>query len=162
MPEFSDVKDSGTRQEFETGAKRDIQTGKGRYDLLPPLAIRRIAKHYENGARKYGDRNWEKGMPMSRYLDSAMRHIFNYLEGMREEDHLAAAGWNVIAMLHQEEMIERGLLSKELNDLPNYGPKINTATTRVPIEIVGLPGIHYIEETTNTTPSRFYEKKQAD
>lgn len=126
MPEFSDVKDSGTRQEFGTGAKRDIQTGKGRYDLLPPLAIRRIAKHYENGARKYGDRNWEKGMPMSRYADSALRHLFAYIEGMRDEDHLAAAVWNGLAMIHQEEMIERGLLSAELNDLPDYQPNKDT------------------------------------
>jgi len=45
---FEKVMDSGKRQEFETGAVRDIQSGKGRYDLLPTRAMRRIAKHFEN------------------------------------------------------------------------------------------------------------------
>jgi hypothetical protein len=53
------VKDSGKRQEFSTGARRDISTGKGRFDLLPPYAITRLAQHFENGSLKYGDRNWE-------------------------------------------------------------------------------------------------------
>jgi len=90
MEEFNDVKDSGERQEFYTGAVRDREVGKGRFDLLPAYALTRLAKHYENGAKKYCDRNWEKGMPLSRYLDSAMRHLVKYLGGSREEDHLAA------------------------------------------------------------------------
>jgi hypothetical protein len=122
MPKFESVKDSGERRQFSTGAVRDIQSGKGRYDLLSPLAIRRIAKHYENGARKYGDRNWEKGIPQNSFIDSAIRHCFNALEGLKDEDHVAAAAWNVIAMLHQEEMVERGLLPKELMNLPSYVP----------------------------------------
>ncbi|HUS51203.1 MAG TPA: dATP/dGTP diphosphohydrolase domain-containing protein, partial [Candidatus Paceibacterota bacterium] len=72
--EFKEVKDSGKRQDFDTGSRRDTRDGKGRYDLLPVRAIKRLAKHYENGAKKYGDRNWEKGQPLSRYLDSALRH----------------------------------------------------------------------------------------
>ena len=39
---------------------------------------------------------------------------------MRYEDHLAQACWNLFACMHFEEMIERGKLPKELNDLPNY------------------------------------------
>jgi hypothetical protein len=121
LPEFQSVKDSGQREEFPTGSKRDSREGKGRYDLLSPLALSRLAKHFENGAAKYGDRNWEKGQPQARYLDSAIRHLFNYLEGRRDEDHLSAAAWNVLAMVHQEEAISRGVLSPELlNGLPDY------------------------------------------
>ena len=36
--------------------------GKGRCDLLPPNALLRLARHFENGSKKYGDRNWEKGI----------------------------------------------------------------------------------------------------
>lgn len=118
--EFNLVKDSGERREFGTGAVRDMSKGKGRYDLISPLALKRLAKHYENGALKYSDRNWEKGIPLSSYIDSAMRHLSNYLEGMRDEDHLAAAAWNVFCIIHMEEMIERGLKTKELNNLPDY------------------------------------------
>jgi len=116
--EFAEVADSGARQEFSTGSVRDTRAGKGRYDLLPPLAIRRLAQHYENGAVKYGDRNWEKGQPQSRYMDSALRHLFSYLDGQRNEDHLAAAAWNVFAMMHGEEAMELGILPPSLGDIP--------------------------------------------
>ncbi len=42
------IKDDGSRHEFNTGAVRDIQEGKGRCDLLPPLALLRLARHFED------------------------------------------------------------------------------------------------------------------
>ena len=54
---WDSVKDSGVREEFKTGSKRDTNVGKGRYDLLPFYAIHRLAKVYENGSNKYGDNN---------------------------------------------------------------------------------------------------------
>lgn len=74
----------------------------------------------ENGAVKYGDRNWELGQPLSTYIDSAERHIASFKEGMRDEDHLAAARWNLGCVIHTEEMIRRGLLPQELDDLMSY------------------------------------------
>jgi hypothetical protein len=117
-----DLKDSGTRREFDTGAKRDAATGKGRYDLISPLATRRKAILLEKGAIKYDARNWEKGMPLSVFLDCAKRHLDKYLEGLRDEDHLAAASWNIDCMMHFEEMIARGLKPAELDDMPSYVP----------------------------------------
>lgn len=117
MSEFTEVKDSGARQLFQTGSVRDTPEGKGRYDLITPIGLRRLAVHYENGARKYGDRNWEKGQPLRRYLESAIRHIYTFLDGARDEDHLAAAAWNVLACIHTEEKINTGDLPEELNDL---------------------------------------------
>jgi hypothetical protein len=115
---YEAVKDSGVREQFDTGSVRDTRDGKGRYDLISPVFLRRLARHYENGAKKYGDRNWEKGQPVSRYLDSAIRHLYCYLEGMRDEDHLAAAAWNAAAAIHTEEKVKAGQLPKELNDMP--------------------------------------------
>ena len=120
---YKKVKDSGKRQQFKTGSVRDTNEGKGRYDLLPTRAIRRLAEHYENGAKKYGDRNWEKGQPFSRMLDSAMRHLFKALEGQKDEDHLTACAWNVLGVIELQERIEEGTLSKELNDLPKQKKK---------------------------------------
>lgn len=120
--ELSDyiTKDSGERRKFNTGAQRDVVDGKGRYDLISPIMIERLAKLLQRGAEKYNDRNWEKGMPLSVYMDSGMRHLFKFLEGHRDEDHLIAAIWNLQALLHIEEMVKRGKLSEELLDLPNY------------------------------------------
>jgi|TARA_R100000963_G_C4558392_1_gene48290 hypothetical protein len=114
------TKDSGDRRKFNTGAQRDVVVGKGRYDLISPIMIERLAKLLQRGAEKYNDRNWEKGMPLSVYMDSGMRHLFKFLEGHKDEDHLIAAIWNLQALLHIEEMVKRGKLSEELLDLPNY------------------------------------------
>ena len=113
------VNDSGKRQDFDTGSVRDTREGKGRFDLISPVALKRLAIHFENGAKKYGTRNWEKGQPIMRYCDSCIRHIYSFIEGDRSEDHLAAAMWNIHCMIHTEEMINRGILPKELNDIPD-------------------------------------------
>jgi hypothetical protein len=112
--------DSGQRESFVSGAVRDIREGKGRYDLISPIALKRLAQHYERGAKKYSERNWEKGMPLTRILDSAERHLNQFKEGDRSEDHLAAVAWNIFAVIHIEEMVRRNQLPKEFNDLPNF------------------------------------------
>ena len=115
---FDKVKDSGARREFNTGARRDMSSGKGRFDLLPVHAIIRLAKHFENGAVKYGDDNWRKGIPLRRYLDSMLRHAFKFMGGADGEDHLAAIIWNACCLLETQSLIERGLLPKKLDNLP--------------------------------------------
>ena len=97
------ILDSGNRREFPTGAVRDIEEGKGRFDLLPMCAIRRLAVHCENGAKKYGERNCEKGIPTSSLMDSAMRHLTKYIEGWKDEDHLVSAFWNIAMCMYMEE-----------------------------------------------------------
>ena len=90
------IKDSGERTEFSTGAVRDMHEGKGRMDLLPWAAIIEVSKHCENGAKKYGEHNVDKGIPTSSLCDSAMRHLAKYLDGHEDEDHLLAATWNLL------------------------------------------------------------------
>lgn len=117
VPMWNEVKDSGVREEFSTGSKRDTANGKGRYDLIPFFALHRLAVHYENGAKKYGDHNWRKGQPLSRYVSSALRHITKWAMGFRDEDHLSAAAWNIFSIIETEEMIARGRLPQELDDV---------------------------------------------
>lgn len=111
--------DSGERREFETGAARDMEAGKGRFDLLPACAIARLARHYEAGANKYEDRNWEKGIPISVMMDSALRHIFKYMDGKIDEDHLVAAAWNIMgAMWLEEKMPNMQDIPSRMTPLP--------------------------------------------
>ena len=112
------LKDSGTRSEFDTGAVRDGQTGKGRMDLLPVRALIEVAKIFESGAAKYEDRNWEKGIPLSRFMDSGLRHAMKFLRGDLDEPHLAMACWNFLCLLDTQKRIEEGRLPMSLNDLP--------------------------------------------
>lgn len=97
------ILDSGERRDFGTGAVRDMAVGKGRFDLLPMCSLLRLAKHFENGCSKYGERNWENGIPSHSYADSAMRHLVKYLDGWDDEDHLIAAIWNLMCLAWNEE-----------------------------------------------------------
>lgn len=116
MPKF-ETKDSGQREDFPTGSRRDTRTGKGRYDLLPPYAIQRLAQVYERGAGKYGDKNWLLGQPLSRFLDSALRHTFQVLEGKTDEDHAGQAAWNLLAFIEIQQRVKAGLLPADLDDM---------------------------------------------
>lgn len=117
------IKVSDEKQEFKSGAHRDKHTGKGRYDLLSVFALKEVARVYESGAQVYGERNYEKGMNLSRFLDSALRHIFQVIEGKDDENHIANALWNIMGFIQTREMIKRGLLPEDLDDLPDYTPK---------------------------------------
>ena len=110
------IDDSGERISYGEGmAVREPATGKGRFDLITPFGMARLARWYELGAQKYSDRNWEKGIPFSRYLDSALRHLNKFTMGMDDEDHLAAACWNILCIMHHQEL---GQL--DLDDMPHY------------------------------------------
>ena len=155
------IKDSGTRYEFNTGAVRDIQEGKGRCDLLPLdiLAVRLestvlsfideyiqegyidslwyaldafigkddkqfcsaildVSKHYEQGALKYGEWNWTKGIPLHSYIDSAVRHYLKVLRGDNDESHERAFIWNILGAIwthtNKPEMIDLLFTAKEV------------------------------------------------
>lgn len=141
------ILDSGERREFDSGAVRDIQEGKGRCDLLPLEevadlladtvilslanmvkapnmnlvedyardclsefckkrgwnlynAILEVSKHFEEGAKKYGEWNWQKGIPTHSYLDSAVRHYLKWANGEDDEPHDRAFVWNLLCMLY--------------------------------------------------------------
>lgn len=119
MPKYV-VKDSGKRTSFNSGAVRDLRIGKGRFDLISPIFLKQLAIVCEEGGRKYTDRNWEKGMPLMQFIDSAERHINDYKEGKRDENHLVQSAWNLMCFCHTQEMIGRGLLPEKLDDRPNY------------------------------------------
>ena len=142
-----EIKDSGARREFETGAVRDIQEGKGRCDLMPldviaclykentsiwnifkqleqfkntgdsiylEIAIElfvissdstisgtllEVSKHFEEGAKKYGENNWQKGIPINCYIDSGVRHYLKHLRGDTDEPHDRAFVWNILCCM---------------------------------------------------------------
>jgi hypothetical protein len=118
MPRKYVLKDSGARTKFTTGAVRDAQEGKGRMDLMPVRALIAVSKIFESGAKKYEPNNWRKGIPLSRYMDSGLRHAVKFLRGDKDEDHLSQAIWNFMCLSETQSMIEEGLLAEVLNDLP--------------------------------------------
>lgn len=124
------IKDSGERTEFATGAQRDMHAGKGRFDLLPWHAIHDVAKHCEEGALKYGERNVDLGLPQHSFIDSAFRHLKNYWTGQTDEPHLRAAAWNILWALEQETT------HPDLVDVPKQKTR-----TSIKIETIGAEEI---------------------
>lgn len=62
-------------------------------------AVLEVSKHYEDGCNKYGERNWEKGIPLHCYIDSAVRHYLKYCRGDNDEPHDRAFLWNILGAL---------------------------------------------------------------
>ncbi len=111
------TKDSGDRRNFDTGSVRDRAEGKGRFDLIPTMPIRRLADLYERGAIKYSPNNWRKGQPlMASFIDSAMRHMNQLVAGEPDEDHAASILWNIVGYMWTLAEIEAGRLPAELDD----------------------------------------------
>lgn len=147
---MAEIKDSGDRREFESGAVRDMAEGKGRCDLLPlrevnaviggyshpvelylletiddflatgymtclfsaidvvilnyfndspETAMLEVAVHYEEGAKKYAENNWRKGIPVKVFIDSAIRHYLKLCRGDMDERHDRALLWNLLGAL---------------------------------------------------------------
>lgn len=110
--------DNGQRDEFNTGSRRDTRKGKGRFDLIWSVFIRRLAALMERGAEKYGDWNWSKGQPVMRSIDSLLRHTYAVIERQDDEDHLAAIAFNAMSIMYVLVSIRLGRLPEELDDRP--------------------------------------------
>ncbi|KKL27591.1 hypothetical protein LCGC14_2383630 [marine sediment metagenome] len=104
------------KTEFETGAHRDTDEGKGKPSLISPVLIHRLGVLLAKGAKHYGADNWTKGMPFRRTLDSIVRHTFLELAGDTAEDHAAAIAFGAMCLMHFQEGIKNGSLPASLDD----------------------------------------------
>ena len=71
-----------------------------------------VSQHYAEGAKKYADRNMEKGIPWHSMVDSALRHYTKWRRGDDDEPHARAVIWNLLTLLYMVDY------KPELNDLP--------------------------------------------
>ena len=88
-------------KEFSTKRYGDLYT-----------AMLEVSKHYEDGCAKYGERNWEKGIPLHCYIDSGARHYLKWLRGDNDEPHDRAFLWNLLGAIWTQNN------KPELIDLP--------------------------------------------
>ena len=73
-----------------------------------------VSMHYKQGLEKYGERNWEKGIPLHSYIDSAIRHFTKWRTHFKDERHDRAFMWNLMCCIHTYRYIDK----PELMDLP--------------------------------------------
>ncbi len=114
-----DLKQADEKQQFTTGAQRDSQKDKSRPDLISPVFLDRLGALLAKGAEHYGERNWEKGMPLSRFLASAARHLIQTIDGQEDEDHAIQCAFNLMGYVHTLHRIRNGLLPVGLDDMPH-------------------------------------------
>ena len=103
-----ETKDSGKRQSYPSGMRRDTAESKPRFDLIPVMPLKRLAELYARGAAKYGDRNWELANSeeeLQRFKASGLRHMYQWLNGETDEDHAIAVVFNLFAYLTIEERL---------------------------------------------------------
>ena len=76
-----------------------------------------VSIHFEEGAKKYGDNNWRKGIDVRCYIDSAVRHYLKFLRGDKDEPHDRAFCWNILCAIwtckHHPELNEYGHKEEE-------------------------------------------------
>jgi len=54
---------------------------KPKYHVVPTYALEEVMKAFTYGADKYGAFNYSGGMEYSRYINAAIRHINDFLQG---------------------------------------------------------------------------------
>ncbi len=78
-----------------------------RYNNCIPEMLLEVAKHFEEGAKKYGENNWQKGIPTWCYIDSAIRHYLKWLRGDKDEPHDRAFVWNLLCCIWTINSMEK-------------------------------------------------------
>lgn len=73
----------------------------------PATMFLEVAKHFEEGAKKYGENNWQKGIPVHCYIDSAVRHYLKWLRGDKDEPHDRAFVWNLMCCIWEVDYREK-------------------------------------------------------
>jgi len=64
---------------------RKDDSAKSRLDLIPPEAVFALGEILSYGAEKYSARNWEAGMSWGRVFGAAMRHLWAWWGGERND-----------------------------------------------------------------------------
>lgn len=64
---------------------------------------RGVIEIYEDGCNKYGERNWEKGIPLHCYIDSGVRHYIKFIRSDEDEPHDRAFLWNMLGALWTQQ-----------------------------------------------------------
>jgi hypothetical protein len=75
-----------------------------------PDMLLEVSIHFEEGAKKYGEQNWRKGIPVRCYINSSIRHYLKWLRGDKDEPHDRAFVWNILCCIwtciHKPELNE--------------------------------------------------------
>lgn len=86
---------NGDALNLESAIKIFIETRNWNF----PTMLLEVSRHFEEGAEKYGENNWQKGLPVKCYINSGTRHYLKWLRGDDDEPHDRAFCWNIICAI---------------------------------------------------------------
>lgn len=91
--------------------------------MIDKYGMQRMSDRFAAGADKYGPFNWALGAPLSVFIDSAGRHLYDINKpdpNKPNEDHVGAVMWNLACAIHVIHMVEYGVMPNEYMDVPSY------------------------------------------
>lgn len=108
-----------------------------RFALVPWEAIWLVAEHFGRGARKYADRNWERGYKWSLSYDALMRHFVLDIMGEDTDDetgswHIVAVAWHALVLI-SFRLLRRGTDDRARRD----SEAIKIIKGLLPLDVVG-------------------------
>ena len=117
-PSIDSVTEVEALHTHPSGALREPKDGKGKPHLLLcsfPYALQQLSLHVDCELGR--ERNFEKGLPMSSFVDAALRHLTLWTCGDPEPHHMRSALWNIIALMETEHRVETGYLPESIDDI---------------------------------------------
>ena len=108
LEDIASYVDTGIDMFLKNALERFARVYDSIYDMMLDVSI-----HFEEGAKKYGEYNWQKGIPESSYIDSAVRHYMKYRAGMEDERHDRAFVWNILCLIWQHKQNGKEKVSPE-------------------------------------------------
>lgn len=128
---MKEIKDSGDRQEYSSGMVREGEGDRPMFSLLFPKDVpyadtflTACANHLAKGAKKYSVRNWESANTEEeeeRFCSSLLRHTIQAVLGEDDEDHYAAAFFNLLALHTIRYKMRNG---EESAEGPDHYPEV--------------------------------------
>jgi hypothetical protein len=105
------------------GGGRKDDGGKLAMHLIAPSLVEGVSAVLAFGARKYGARNWERGMSWSRPFGAVLRHLWAWWRGEPADpetgmSHLWHAACCIMFLIEYERRTKAGTLPASLDDRP--------------------------------------------
>lgn len=106
-----------------TPAGLRYNSGKLRVDLIPASFVVALAQVFSQGARKYENDNWKKGLSLRDTLGCCERHLIRLKQGEQFDPetgchHGAMVAWNALVAMWMM------LTGKGTHDLPTEGEEL--------------------------------------
>ena len=89
---------------YYTSEDEDVMTVLVNLSEFVKVQVSQLAHLYaqamHEGAGKYGENNWRKGIPAPNLLNHALHHLFKLVSGDQSENHRSHLVWNVLTLIH--------------------------------------------------------------